>query len=101
MLRILRLPCALLALLLSTFAGGRLAAIERHDDDLAKTPLISQAPTETAPGAAQAQLPGLPAVLIAVESWPMALIAGLTVPDCPSLPAPCQRRGSAGGARAP
>ena len=102
MLRFLRLPCALLALLLSALGGTRLAAIERHDDDRAKTPVVSPAHPVAAlpdvPMPISGPTPALPVMIAGLAAEPLAV---LTIPDGPSLPAPSQRRGSAGGARAP
>lgn len=102
MLRLLRLPCALLALLLSALGGVRLAAIEQHEDDRAKTPVISPAPTVAALPSMPCPVPGpapaLPVLVVVAETAPIAVLA---TPTTVSLPAPSQRRGSAGGARAP
>ena len=102
MLRLLHLPCALLALLLSALGGVRLAAIEPQVDERGKAPMSSPAPVVAALPSAPAPIPGpAPTLMASVAVIETAAMAVLVMPVTISLPAPSQRRGSAGGARAP
>lgn len=101
MLRFLRLPCALLALLLSALGGTRLPAIETLDDQRTKIPISSPAPATAALPDAPAPVPGPPVASLVVINGEWRPSFTLIIPEGVQPPAPSQRRGSAGGARAP
>lgn len=101
MLALWRWPCALIALLLSGVGGLRsLPADERSSDEAERVVVSRPAADGIVAGVMQTAVAGDVTVV------PWALDAGTaseTAAPTPSAwrPATCQRRGSAGGARAP
>lgn len=102
---LLRLPCALLALLLSALGASRFAVERPGEGDPGAPAVMALA----ALPAAQVQIdaPGdwwLPTPLWAPRAAAFAAVAPSAVWPAhadPMRPAPCRRRGSAGGPRAP
>ena len=103
MLPLLRLPCALLALLLSAFGGSRFA-VERHEDaDKPEAPVVVALavlpPAQVdLPGDWWCPLPDGAPLSRSADQVPLALDSGHVDP-VRLVPGP--RRGSAGGPRAP
>ena len=101
---LLRLPCALLALLLSAFGGSRFVVEHRDDADKPEAPVVVAlatllpAPVDLA-GDWWCPLPaGAPLRMSAADQAPTAVVPAHAAPV---RPVPGPRRGSAGGPRAP
>ena len=101
---LLRLPCALLALLLSAFGGSRFAVAHHDDADKPDGPVVvafaALPPAQVDPPSdGWGPLPcGAPLRVSAADQAPTAVAPAHAAPV---RPVPGPRRGSAGGPRAP